>query len=140
MTEAETWAWVRTALARPYARDLYGIELLAAEPGAVTLALAHRAAFEHAPGFFQGSITSAIAELAASYSAATASRADWQHFAIQQSINFIGAAHGARLVAEGRVIDAGRSISVARATVHAEGDTRRRCATMTLTMRHRPPR
>lgn len=141
MTEEEAEAWVRAALARPYARALYGIDLESVRPGAVVLSLIHRSVFEHAPGFFQGSITSALAELAASYSAATASKAQWQHRAVRQEIDFTGSARGERLIAVGQVTEIGNEVSFARAEVFAEfaGD-RSLCALMMLTMRHRAPR
>jgi len=140
MTDDEAAAFVARALARPYARDLFGIELVSVAPGAVTLALPHRVQFEHAPGLFQGTITSALAELAASYSAATASDPAFDHMTVQQSIHFLGAARGCRLVAEGRVVRSGRSTSVSMADVFAEDGGRRHCAMMTMTMRHRASR
>lgn len=140
MTDDEAAAFVARALARPYARDLFGIELVSVAPGAVTLALPHRPQFEHAPGCFQGTVTSALAELAASYSAATASDAGYDHMTVQQSINFIGAGRGCRLVAEGKVVSSGATTSVSMADVFAEDDDRHLCAMMTMTMRHRAPR
>lgn len=132
----EIAAQVATLLARPYAR-FFGIQAVDISPGAVTLALAHRPEFEHAPGFFQGSITTALAELAASWSAATAVREDAMHLVLEQSIRFVGPARGERLIAVGRTIRSGRSISVAGADVFAEQDGRRElCALLSLTMRH----
>ncbi len=133
-------AQVATLLTRPYAR-FFGIRAVDILPGAVTLTLAHRPDFEHAPGFFQGSIITALAELAASWSAATAAGDDAMHLVLEQSIRFIGPARGERLIAAGRTIRSGRSISVAAADVFVEQDGRRElCALLSLTMRHTPRR
>lgn len=126
---------VAQSLARPYAR-FFGFELVSAEPGAVTLALAHRSDFEHAPGFFHGTVTTAMAELAASYSAMTGS----QDLVLEQSIHFLGAARGDRLVGIGHVIRPGRAISFAASDIFVERDGERHlCAKLSLTMRHAPP-
>jgi acyl-coenzyme A thioesterase PaaI-like protein len=130
---------VAQSLARPYAR-FFGFELVSAEPGAVTLALAHRPDFEHAPSFFHGTVTTAIAELAASYSAMTGSQVDWTHLVLEQSIHFLGAAWGDQLVGVGRVIRPGRAISFAASDVFVERDGERHlCAKLSLTMRHVRP-
>lgn len=85
---------VRQKLDKNYARFL-GLEVVAASPGAVTLALDHRAEFEFAPGYFEGVITSAVGQIAASYSGSSTSNLDWTHLVMQQSIRFVSPAFGA---------------------------------------------
>lgn len=131
---------VQQLLLRPYAR-FFGFELLDVRPGEVALSLSHRAAFEHAKGWFQGTITSAIGEMAASYSGVITSKADWIHATIEQSIHFTGAARGEKLLAFGRVVKRGRSISFTAADIFVEfRGERKMCAHLNMTMRHVPPK
>lgn len=141
MTQEEAEEWLRARMDTPYARDLFGLEALSVAPGAVTLAIPHQRRFEHQPGWFQGAVTTAIGEFAASYAAGTTASADAMSLTLQQTIHFLGPARGERLVAEGRAIAPGRTISYARADIFVEeGGERRLCATLTLTMRHALPR
>lgn len=141
MNQQEAETWVREAMTAPYAHELFQLEVLSIEPGAVTLALPHRRAYEHQPGWFQGAITTALGEYAASYAAATGAEPGSANLTLSQAIHFIGPARGERLIAEARVIEPGRTITHARADIHVEADGERRlCATLTLTMRHVQPR
>ena len=131
---------VRACLERNYAR-FFGFELVEAQEGAVTLALPHRADFEHAPGCFQGSVVNAIAECASAYSTFTLAQRDWVHVTLDQSIQFVGPARGDRLIAQARVVRKGRSVSFAGADIFVEESGEQRlCARQTLTQFHRAPR
>lgn len=131
---------IRRRLTVNYAR-FFGFECLSATPGAVTLFLDHRADFEHSPGWFEGAITSAIAQIAASYSAATARPEGFTHLVLNQSVQFVGAAQGERLIAEGRVVRSGKSVSFSGADVFVERDGERHLvARLEQTMRHAPQR
>ncbi|MFV0646012.1 MAG: PaaI family thioesterase [Sphingomonadaceae bacterium] len=131
---------VRAMLRKPYAR-LFGFELVEAKAGAVTLGLPYRESLGHAPDWFEGVVTSAIATLAASYSGNTAATAGWGHLVIEQSVQFVGPASGDRLVALGEVIAAGKTISHCASQTFVERDgARHLCARSALTMRHLPPR
>ena len=129
--------WVRLRLDKPYARNLFGIELLALDRGSVTLAVAFRDEFGFAPGIFQGAVTSALAEYAAAWAASSLMDKGWTNLTLEQTIHFTGLAEGQRLVAEGSVVSAGRTISISRSEVFAEKDGKRTlCAVMTQTNRH----
>ena len=120
-------------LAAPCIRDLFGIELLRWQPGAVTLCLDHRPELGHATGWFQGAVTTAIAEYAAGLSAISLAP-DKAGMTVQQSIHFTGPAHGDRLIAAGRVLAATRTISTAAADVLIQPDgEQHKCATLTMT-------
>ncbi|WP_052223724.1 PaaI family thioesterase [Novosphingobium malaysiense] len=131
---------VARKLDKNYAR-FFGFEVVEARPGAVILSLAHRPEFEHAPGWFEGAITSAIGQIAASYSGATAAAEGWTNLVLDHSVRYVGAAQGERLVAVGRVTRSGRAISFTGADVYVERDGERHlCAQLEMTMRHTPPR
>nr|WP_276509823.1 PaaI family thioesterase [Novosphingobium taihuense] len=124
-------------MARPHIRDLFRFDLVGFEVGSVTLGLDHRPELGHAPGWFQGTVTTAIAECAAAMSGATTAP-DKDSLTLQQTIHFVGAARGDRLIAEGRVIARGRTISTTAADVYVMRDgARHLCGTLTMTMNHR---
>lgn len=132
---------VSRLLDRPYARDFFRLELVRLERGCVELAIANRPELGHRPGAFQGAITTALGEYAASWSALTLIPADWNSLTLEQSIHFTGPAEGERLIAVGSVLSPGRSISVCRAEIVCEKNgVRHPCGTMTQTNRHMPPR
>ncbi|KTR83539.1 hypothetical protein NS277_09355 [Novosphingobium barchaimii] len=129
-------AQIAALLEKPYAR-FFGFEVLQAEPGAITLALAHRVEFQHAPGFFQGTVTTAMGEIAGSWSAATAAGSEHDTVVLEQSIRFVAAARGDRLIGVGRMIRKGKSISFAATDIFAEHHGERTlCAQLSLTARH----
>jgi len=137
----ETRAAIMALAAKPYARDLFGICLEHVSSGSVTLAIEHRPELGHLPGWFQGAVTTAIGEYAASWSAITLASAGCSMLTIQQSIHFVGPARGERLIAIGRVISSGKSIAIGAADIFAEvGAVRTLCAVLTLTNRCLPPR
>lgn len=141
MNQREAERWVREAVKAPYASELFELEVVSVTPGAVVLALAHQRQFEHLPGWFQGAITTAIGEYAASYAAATSAESGAANLTLSQVIHFVGPARGDRLIAEAKVIAPGRSITYARADIYVEeAGARRLCASLTLTMRHALPR
>lgn len=142
MTDTSKTAWreVIDAIAvKPYARDLFGVVLDDVSPGSVTLRIDHRPDMGHMPGWFQGAVTSAIGEFAASWSIMTLVPPGCSTQTIQQSIHFVDRAKGERLIAIGRTISSGRTFSVGAADIYVEdGGERTLCAALTLTNRHVP--
>lgn len=119
----------------------FGFELDSAMPGSVTLSLAHRPDFEHAPGWFQGSITTAIGEMSAALSGFTLVPPGWDSMTLEQSIHFLGPAKGERLIGVGNVIKGGKTISYCSSDIFVVRDGERHlCGRMTMTNRHAPPR
>lgn len=133
-------SYLRTAMTSPCIRDLFGINLLGWGEGTVTLAVDSRPELGHMPGWFQGAIISAIAEYAAVLSGMT-SAPDQSAATLQQNIHFTGPARGDRLVATGRLLSGGRTISTATAEVNVERDGGLHpCAMLTMTLAHRAPK
>lgn len=131
---------VRSKLTKNYAR-FFGFEVVEARPGAVTLALPHRSEFEHAENHFEGVVTNAIGQIAASYSGASMCEDGWRHSVLSHSMSYLAAAKGERLVAVGKVTASGRSISFTAADVFVEcGGDRALCGHLAMVMSHAPPR
>lgn len=128
------------SLATPVVRDFLRLRLVEWQPGAVTLSLDCRPELGHRPGWFQGAVTTAIAEHAAGMSGVTLA-ADRDSMTLQQNIHFTGPAQGSRLVARGRVVSAGYTISTCVADILVERDgALHPCATLTMVMSHRKPK
>ena len=120
--------------------DFYKFRVESIDPGHVVLGVDGRPELGHRPGWFQGTVITAIAEFAAGYSSATLVGAGWISLTIVQTINFVGQARGERLVARGRVIQPGRTITVASAEIFAVRDGGEHlCAVMQQTNHHMPP-
>lgn len=129
-------ALMRKLMDRPHIRDLFRMDLVDWSVGRVTLGLNLRPELGHAPGWFQGTVTTAIAECAAALSGATTAP-ERDSLTLQQTIHFTGPARGDRLVAQGRVITAGRRISTTAADVYVLRDGEQHaCAMLTMTMTH----
>jgi len=126
-------------LAKPLLAGFFGIRAERIEAGAVSLLIDHRPELGHAPGWFQGSIVTAIAEFAAALSASSLMPEGWANLTLDQHISFVGSARGERLVARGRVLAGGRTIVSSAADVFVvRGGAEHLCAAMLQTNRLAP--
>jgi uncharacterized protein (TIGR00369 family) len=110
----------RASFARQKAMTLIGARLTAVEPGATEIALPYREDLTQQKGFVHGGIIGMIADTACGYAAFSLMPADCSLVTVEYKINILAPARGA-LVARGEVVKAGRSLTVARAEVYAEG-------------------
>lgn len=130
---------IRERIASPVVKDLFGMEEVSIAPGEIQLGIAVRHELGHAPGWFQGSVTTAIAEFACGFAAMSLIAPDWDMMTLDQTIKFIGPARGERLVAKARVIRPGRTITTCQCEVFAiENGAERLCAVM-LQTNHQAP-
>lgn len=112
-----------------------GAELTGVEPGAVVIEVPFRNELTQQQGFFHGGVTSAVVDTASGYSALTLMPAGSEVLTIEFKINLLAPARGTKLVARGRVLRPGRSITVCQGDAYAVGDDGElHCATMTATM------
>jgi uncharacterized protein (TIGR00369 family) len=126
---------VRSSFARQGLMGLYGARLTRVEPGSVEVEVPFRSDLTQQQGFFHGGVTTAIADTACGYSALTLMPEECEVISVEFKINLIAPAHGDRLVARGRVVRSGRTITVCQGdvvAVSAEGETH--CAAMMGTM------
>ncbi|WP_372422519.1 PaaI family thioesterase [Salinarimonas chemoclinalis] len=130
---------VEASFAKQAIMGTIGAELLHVEPGLVEIALAVTPAVFQQHGFVHAGAVATIADSAAGYAALTRMPEGRGVLTAEFKINLLAPAAGARLVAIGTVVKAGRLLSVAEARVFAEriaGDdgTRKLCAQLTATL------
>ncbi len=112
-----------------------GATLRSVAPGAVEVEVGFRDELTQQQGFFHGAVTTAIADTACGYSALTLMPAGSEVLTVEFKINLFAPARGEQLVARGRVIRSGRTITVCHGDVYAVADAvESHCATMTTTM------
>lgn len=124
-------ARVRASFARQGLMGLIGAELGRVEPGLVEIVLPYRDDPTQQHGYFHAGATSTIADSAGGYAAFTLFPADASVLTTEYKINLLAPAEGTRLRALGRVVKAGRTLSVCDVEVFALRDgTERLCAKM----------
>src|SRR5262245_66000626 len=95
-----------------------GAALAAVAPGYVEITLPFRDELTQQKGFVHGGILGMIADSACGYSAYSLMPADCSLVTVEYKINILNPALGA-LLAQGRVVKPGRTLTVARAEIHA---------------------
>ena len=109
---------IRASFGRQKAMVLIGAALGAIEPGCVEVALPFRDDLTQQKGYIHGGIVGMIADSACGYAAFSLMPADSSLVTVEYKINILNPAQGA-LVAQGRVVKPGRTLTVARAEVFA---------------------
>jgi uncharacterized protein (TIGR00369 family) len=129
-------ALVRESFAKQQVMALIGAELPSVEPGAVEITLPTRADLTQQHGFIHAGIVTTIVDNACGYAALTLAPAGADVLTIEYKVNFMEPASGERLIARGRVLRSGRTITVCAGDVSALRDGREHpIATMLATMR-----
>jgi uncharacterized protein (TIGR00369 family) len=105
-------ARVRASFERQKVMRLIGARLLRVEPGLVEIELPFRDDLTQQHGFFHAGITSTIADSAAGYAAYTLFPAGSSVLTVEFKVNLLAPAEGERLVATGRVVRSGRTLTV----------------------------
>lgn len=112
-----------------------GATLESVTPGAVAIALAPGPAVSQQHGFVHAGAVSAIADSAAGYAALTLMPQGAGVLTAEFKINLLAPAAGDRIVARGRVVKAGRTLTLAQAEVFAETEGREKLvALLTATL------
>jgi uncharacterized protein (TIGR00369 family) len=124
---------VRESFARQKAMSLIGASLSAIEAGASEILLPYRDDLTQQKGFVHGGIIGMIADSAAGYAAYSLMPASASLVTVEYKMNILAPARGA-LVARGKVLKAGRTLTVARAEVYAEDGTHVASMQQTLMM------
>ncbi|HAO31457.1 MAG TPA: PaaI family thioesterase [Candidatus Competibacter sp.] len=115
-------AVVRGSFATQGLMQLIGATLERVEPGEVDIALPYRDDLTQQHAFLHGAVTTAIADSAAGYAALSLMPAGSEVLSVEFKINLLRPATGPRFVAEGRVVKAGKTITVSRADVFGYTD------------------
>jgi len=126
---------VRTSFAGQAFMGTLGARLGRVEPGEVEIELPVRDALTQQHGFVHAGALASVLDSAAGYAAFSLMPAGAAVLSIEFKINMLEPARGRTIVARGRVVRAGRTISVCRADAMALDDGRETLvATLTGTM------
>ena len=118
-SDPEFAARVRKSFDAQELMRLLGASLERVEPGEVDIALRHRPDLTQQHGYLHAGVLTAIADSACGYAAYTLMRADSEVLSVDFKLNLLRPADGERFVARGRVLRAGRTLTVAAADVVA---------------------
>jgi uncharacterized protein (TIGR00369 family) len=128
-------ARVRHSFAEQRVMAMLGASLGNVEPGVADVVLPFRDDLTQQDGFLHAGIVAAVADSACGYAAHSLMPATARVLSIEFKLNLLAPAVGERIEARGRVIRAGRTITVCRADVMAITDgSEKLIATMTGTM------
>lgn len=115
-------ARVRKSFAAQKFMSLLGAEMVHASPGAVDLELTMRPDLTQQHGFFHAGATSSIADSAAGYAALSLFAPDFGVLTSEYKINLLNPARQQVLLARGRVVKPGRTLTIAKADVYGLDD------------------
>lgn len=113
---------VRASFARQTMMQTVGATLHTVEPGRVVITAPIGPHVRQQQGAAHAGMTFAIGDSAAGFAALTLMPAEAEVMSVEMKINLLAPGLGDRLVAEGRVVRAGRRITVVTAEVRAEAD------------------
>ena len=118
-SDPEFAARVRKSFDAQALMRLLGASLERVEPGEVDIALRRRPDLTQQHGYLHAGVLTAIADSACGYAAYTLMPADSEVLSVEFKLNLLRPADGERFVARGRVLRAGRTLTVAAADVMA---------------------
>src|SRR4029077_14064200 len=135
MTPEEQQERVRSSFAKQGLMTTLGATLGSVSPGMVEISLSPRPAISQQHGFVHAGAISAIADTAAGYAALSLMPASAGVLTTEFKINLVAPAAGDRIVARGRVVRAGRTLTLAQTEVFAQsGAQERLIALLTATL------
>lgn len=114
-------ARIRASFDKQGLMSTLGASILRISPGAVEIALPASAAVSQQHGFVHAGALAAVADTAAGYAALSLMPPGAGVLTTEFKINLVAPAAGARILARGRVVKAGRTLTVAQTEVFAEG-------------------
>ena len=127
----------RESFGRQKAMALIGAKLAVVEPGYVEVALPFREDLTQQKGYIHGGVIGMIADTACGYAAFSLMPAGGSLVTVEYKMNILKPGRGA-LVAHGKVLRPGRTLTVARAEVYAQDGSH--VATMLQTLMALPDR
>ena len=126
---------VRDSFARQGLMGTLGARLVAVEPGFCAIEMPYAPAVAQQQGFFHGGAIGAIADVASGYAAYSLMPERAEILTVEYKINLVRAARPPLVRAEGRVLRAGRTLTVCRTDVYRLDDGGRDlCAVLQATM------
>jgi len=126
---------IRSSFARQGLMRTLGATLGSIAPGQVEIVLRPDPTISQQHGFVHAGAVSAIADSAAGYAALSLMPPGRGVLSTEYKINLLAPAVGDRIIARGRVVKAGRTLTVAQTDVFAESDGQEKLiALLTATM------
>jgi uncharacterized protein (TIGR00369 family) len=126
---------IRSSFAKQGLMATLGATLGDLSPGRVEIAIRPSPAISQQHGFVHAGAISAIADTAAGYAALSLMPAGRGVLTTEFKINLVAPAVGERMIARGRVVKAGRTLTLTQAEVFAErGGQEKLIALLTATM------
>jgi uncharacterized protein (TIGR00369 family) len=137
MAVAPKYADPRAMLALlPFVREL-GISIVSAEPGEVVVEMPFAERFSTPPKNFPASIVGTVGDVAAVSSCTSRLPDGWAAATLDYTIKMTAPAQGEKLLARGRVLQSGQTISVGAADIFAlSGGSEVLCGTVLATARN----
>lgn len=121
-------AKVRDSFARQGIMAHLGAKLEKVEPGVVEISLPYRKELSQQHGYFHAGAVATVADSAAGYAAFSLMPPGSSVLSVEFKVNLIAPADGERLLARGKVIRAGRTLTVCHMEVEVEkGGARTPC-------------
>ena len=114
-------ATVRESFAKQGLMTTLGARIVSLEPGLCVIDMPYTAGVSQQQGFFHGGAIGAIADTAAGYAAYSLMPAGSEILTVEYKLNLVRAAVPPILRAEGRVLRAGRTLSVCRTDIYHQG-------------------
>lgn len=128
-------ARVRGSFRRQRIMEAIGAVLTRVAPGEVEIELPFRDDLTQQHGYVHGGMVTAIADSACGYAVLSLLPADAEVLTVEYKVNFLAPAQGQRLVARGRVVRLGETVSVCAGDVFTAKDSAvTAVATMLTTM------
>ena len=126
---------VRDSFARQGLMSTFGARIVVLEPGLCVIEMDYAPEISQQNGYFHGGAVGAIADSAAGYAAYSLMPAGSDILTVEYKLNLIRPAVPPTLRAEGRVVRAGKTLSVCRADVYCSADGRlEACALLQSTL------
>ncbi|MCW5848534.1 MAG: PaaI family thioesterase [Anaerolineae bacterium] len=114
---------------------MLGAQLTVVEPGCVEIRLPYRVDLTQQHGFLHGGIVGMILDSACGFAAFSLMPAHAGVLTVEYKINFVAPAKGEAIVAQGRVVKTGRTLTVCWGEAYAESEGQSKLvATMVGTM------
>jgi uncharacterized protein (TIGR00369 family) len=130
---------VRASFARQGMMNTIGAQLADVAPGRVAISLRIAPHLSQQHGFLHAGVVVAALDSACGYAALTLLPVDSEVLTAELKVNLLAPATGDRIVAEGQVVRAGRTLTVCRGEAFTEGVERVHIATMLATIIGRQP-
>ena len=127
---------VRESFARQGFMDYLGARLTAVSPGEVTIELPISPNLSQQHGFVHAGATTAVVDSACGYATLTLMPPQSEVLTVEFKVNFLAPAQGVKLIATGRVLQPGRTVSVCQGEVFGvdKAGEQKQCAIMTATI------